>query len=74
MLASTFGLLTGKRASSGPHAHYRRLEPSTQVAAGQTLDSIRQQLAAAGHGAAVLRRVKLAEYRREQLLEVSISV
>lgn len=44
---------------------------SLQAAAGQTLDSIRQQLAAAGHGAAVLRRVKLAEYRGEKLLEAS---
>ncbi|PRW57902.1 DNA mismatch repair Msh6 isoform X2 [Chlorella sorokiniana] len=43
-------------------------------AAAQTLDSIRQQLAAAGHGAAVLRRVKLTEYRGEQLLEVPAAV
>ncbi len=50
--------------------------PSDQVqaAAGQTLDGIRQQLAAAGHGATVLRRVKLVEYRGEQLLEVCGSI
>lgn len=56
------------------HLTYATIAFSSQAAAAQTLDSIRQKLAAAGHGATVLRRVKLAEYRGEQLLEASAAL
>lgn len=44
--------------------------PHPQAASGEALEGIRSGLAAAGHGAAVLKRVKLVGYRGEQLLEV----
>ena len=43
-----------------------------QAQAGATLQEVRSALAARGHGEAALRRVKLADYRGEQLLEVGL--
>jgi hypothetical protein len=44
-----------------------------QAAAGRAVEAFREVLAQRGHGAAVLKKVRLVDYRGERLLEVRAS-